>query len=53
MLIVDAKVHIWSSGPPASPWHRQVQVFSADELLGEMDAAGVDAAIVHPWQLPT
>jgi predicted TIM-barrel fold metal-dependent hydrolase len=48
MLIVDAQVHIWSSGPPTTPFHRQVQTFSADELLAEMDAAGVDAAIVHP-----
>ena len=48
MQIVDAQVHIWSSGPPINPAHRQVQAFSADELLAEMDAAGVDAAIVHP-----
>ena len=48
MLIVDAQVHIWSSGPPTNPNHRQVNTFSKDELLREMDEAGVDAAVLHP-----
>jgi predicted TIM-barrel fold metal-dependent hydrolase len=48
VLIVDAQVHIWGSGPPTNPAHRQVPVFSADELLTEMDAADVDAAVLHP-----
>src|SRR2546428_13795380 len=48
MLIVDAQVHIWSSGKPTNPNHRQVPVFSKDDLLKEMDAAGVDAAVIHP-----
>jgi predicted TIM-barrel fold metal-dependent hydrolase len=48
MLIVDAQVHIWGSGPPTVPAHRQVAVFTKDELLYEMDAAGVDAALLHP-----
>ncbi len=47
MKIVDAQVHIWSSGTP-SGHHRKVPVFTAEELLAEMDAAGVDAAIIHP-----
>ena len=47
MLIVDAQVHIWGSGTPLPP-HRQTSVFSEDELLKEMDAAGVDAAVIHP-----
>jgi predicted TIM-barrel fold metal-dependent hydrolase len=47
-MIVDAQVHIWSHGPPTVPPHRQVAVFSKDELLREMDAAGVDAALLHP-----
>jgi predicted TIM-barrel fold metal-dependent hydrolase len=46
--IVDAQVHIWANGPPTSPPHRHVSSFSADELLAEMDAAGVDAALLHP-----
>jgi hypothetical protein len=32
MLIVDAQVHIWSSGKPANSNHRQVPVFSKDLL---------------------
>ena len=48
MPIVDAQVHIWGSGPPTTPTHRQVEAFSTDELLAEMDAAGVDAAVLHP-----
>jgi predicted TIM-barrel fold metal-dependent hydrolase len=45
--IVDAQVHIWGSGTPLPP-HRATPVFSKDELLQEMDAAGVDAALIHP-----
>jgi predicted TIM-barrel fold metal-dependent hydrolase len=48
MMIVDAQVHIWGSGPPTNPAHRQVEVFSKDSLLKEMDEAGIDAAILHP-----
>ena len=48
MLIVDAQVHIWSSGKPTNPNHRQVPVYSKDDVLKEMGEAGVDAAIIHP-----
>src|SRR2546425_9919489 len=48
MQIVDAQVHIWAGGKPSNPNHRQVPAFTKDELLKEMDAAGVDAAGVHP-----
>ena len=48
MLIVDAQVHIWANGKPTNPNHRQVASFSKDELLKEMDEAGVDAAVIHP-----
>ena len=47
MLIIDAQVHIWSSGTPIEP-HRPVSVFTKDELLAEMATAGVDAAVIHP-----
>ena len=43
MLIVDAQVHIWSGGPPPASGanaHRQIESFSKDDLLAEMDAAG-------------
>jgi predicted TIM-barrel fold metal-dependent hydrolase len=45
-LIVDAQIHIWAQGSPL-PQHRQTSV-SAEEMLIEMDEAGVDAAIIHP-----
>lgn len=47
MKIVDAQVHIWHSGTP-SGHHRQVSRLTAGELLREMDAAGIDAALIHP-----
>ena len=47
MRIIDAQVHIWSSGTPIEP-HRTVSVFTKDELLAEMATAGVDAAVIHP-----
>jgi predicted TIM-barrel fold metal-dependent hydrolase len=47
--IIDAQVHIWSQTVvPPSGLHRKVSQFTADELLGEMDEAGVDAAVIHP-----
>ncbi len=46
MRIVDAQVHIWSSGTPSGV-HRPVPAFTAEELLAEMDAAGIDAAVIH------
>jgi predicted TIM-barrel fold metal-dependent hydrolase len=48
MPIVDAQVHIWANNRPKNPNHRQVDTFSKDDLLKEMDAAGVDAALIHP-----
>jgi predicted TIM-barrel fold metal-dependent hydrolase len=48
MLIVDAQVHIWSSGKPTNPNHRQVPVYSKDDALREMAEGGVDAAVIHP-----
>ena len=47
MLIIDAQVHIWGSGKP-SDHHRQTSLYPAEELIREMDAAGVDGAILHP-----
>ena len=49
MKIIDAQVHIWSQiVVPPSGLHRKVSQFTADELLREMDEAGVDAAVIHP-----
>jgi predicted TIM-barrel fold metal-dependent hydrolase len=49
MKIIDAQVHLWSQAiiPPVSN-HRQIQSFSAEELLAEMAEAGVDGALIHP-----
>lgn len=57
MLIVDAQVHIWGANTPERPWparhkpHREVPL-TKDELLREMDAAGVDRAVLVPpsWE---
>ena len=49
MKIIDAQVHIWASGKP-SGHHRQVSRFDVEALLAEMDAAGIDGAIIHPPQ---
>jgi predicted TIM-barrel fold metal-dependent hydrolase len=49
MKIVDAQVHIWQNAvTPTSGLHRKVKSFTAEELLKEMDEAGVDAAVIHP-----
>jgi len=47
MLIVDSQVHIWTSGTPVGV-HRQVPAYTKDELLRDMDEAGVRAAVLHP-----
>lgn len=45
-MIVDAQVHTWTAGSPPNV-HRQ-QPFSNRELLSEMDAAGVQRAVLVP-----
>ncbi len=32
MLIVDSQVHIWTSGIPTNPAHRQISSFTKDDL---------------------
>jgi predicted TIM-barrel fold metal-dependent hydrolase len=48
MLIVDAQIHIWRNNKPTTANHRQVADFTADDVLKEMDEAGVDVAVIHP-----
>ena len=48
MPIVDAQIHIWRNNKPTNPNHRQVTDFTAEDVLREMDEAGVDAAVIHP-----
>ena len=57
MLIVDAQVHTWAAHTPERPWpsdiepHRPVP-FSTDDLLKDMNEAGVDRAVLVPpsWE---
>ena len=46
MPIVDAQVHLWGKGTTLPP-HRATP-YLADEALRDMDAAGVDRAVLHP-----
>jgi predicted TIM-barrel fold metal-dependent hydrolase len=59
MLIIDSQVHIWGGNTPERPWpagrENQAQrplPLSAQELLGAMDAAGVDRVVIVPpsWE---
>jgi L-fuconolactonase len=56
-MIVDSQVHIWGENTPARPWparaHAQRSTpVSAEEVLGWMDAGGIDRAILVPpsWE---
>ena len=58
MQIVDSQVHIWGADTPERPWpanhhapHRPVP-FSGDDLLREVDQAGVHRAVIVPpsWE---
>jgi predicted TIM-barrel fold metal-dependent hydrolase len=46
--IVDAQIHLWGTGLPSNLSHRQVTRFGPEEAIGLMNAAGVDAAVIHP-----
>lgn len=53
-MIVDAQVHIWEADSPEHPWAQgmrqpqRAKPLSAEELLREMDAAGVQRAVLIP-----
>jgi L-fuconolactonase len=58
MFIVDGQLNIWAANTPERPWpadshepHRPLPL-EKDELLREMDAAGVNRALLVPpsWQ---
>jgi L-fuconolactonase len=57
MLIADSQVHIWAADTPERPWpkrhgpHRAIPL-GKDELLREMDAAGVGRVVIVPpaWE---
>src|SRR3989337_1921915 len=59
MVIIDSQVHIWGANTPERPWpagrenqdQRPVPL-GGEELLGAMDAAGVDRVVIVPpsWE---
>jgi len=63
VLIVDSQVHIWAADTPERPWPKagaggrnthvqRAEPWTAEEVLGHMDAAGVHRAIIVPpsWE---
>src|SRR5215471_3354537 len=57
IIVVDSQVHIWAENTPDRPWvlgperaHRAVP-YTKDEVLGLMEEAGVDRAILVPPSL--
>jgi L-fuconolactonase len=57
-VIVDAQVHLWDEDRPDRPWppdtssHGHRRITTGDELVAELDAAGVDRAVLVPpsWE---
>jgi predicted TIM-barrel fold metal-dependent hydrolase len=58
-MIVDSQVHIWGADTPERPWPKNRPVkaqrdvpLGQDELLREMDAAGVSRVVIVPpsWE---
>lgn len=57
MLVVDSQVHIWARNSPERPWPARHQPhkpepITAQDLLREMDGAGVSACVLVPpsWE---
>jgi len=55
MLITDAQIHLWEIDRPDRPWIKGLQRpphrpngFSTEQILAEMDAVGVNRAILVP-----
>jgi predicted TIM-barrel fold metal-dependent hydrolase len=58
VLIVDAQVHIWTASTPERPWPpivhptqsrpHKAEPITTEIMLQEMDAAGVDRAVIAP-----
>lgn len=48
LQVIDAQIHIWANALPENPLHRQVMSFTAEDAIGLMDDAGVDAAVITP-----
>ena len=57
MMIVDSQVHIWAADTPERPWParhepHKPEPITAQDLLREMDGAGVNACVLVPpsWE---
>jgi len=57
MMITDAQVHLWAAETPQRPWRKgekphRAQPLGSDEMLREMDSAGVARVIIVPpvWE---
>src|SRR5258707_8217476 len=56
MKIVDAQVHIWGANTPERSWPARAEPHRSplgkEELLAEMDKAGVDGVVIVPpsWE---
>jgi predicted TIM-barrel fold metal-dependent hydrolase len=54
MLIIDAQIHTWQPSTPRRPWidtppaGEETTGFEPDQILAEMDRAGVDRAVLIP-----
>jgi len=55
MTITDAQIHVWETDRPERPWPSPLRNepqreggFTAEEAIAEMDAAGVDRAVIVP-----
>jgi predicted TIM-barrel fold metal-dependent hydrolase len=54
MLVTDAQIHLWEAESPDRPWRKLERPphrsggFYAEEMLEEMDRAGVDRAVIVP-----
>jgi predicted TIM-barrel fold metal-dependent hydrolase len=46
MPIIDAQIHLWTKGTTLPP-HR-AEPYLMEQALADMDAAGVDGAVIHP-----
>ena len=57
MEVVDSQVHVWGANSPERPWPARAKAqretpVTADEVIGWMDAGGIDRAVLVPpsWE---
>lgn len=55
MLVTDAQIHLWEQDRPDRPWPKEARTrphrpdgFSAEQMIAELDQAGVDRAVIVP-----